>query len=367
MGVRPTAPEVQGRRNMLFKDACEELGWSSEPCSRNETGCIGSGNCMTGCKTGAKQSMDRRGIPEVVAAGGTVYTSVRVDKVVIRGNQVQGIIGHTVDPKTRKIGHEVRITAGCTILSAGVIASPNILRRSGLTHAPIGGNLRLHPSAMMFGVFEDDVHPWVGATQGYHSTHFLESEGIKLESLWASASLLSLRLPGVGKPFKRYLSKYKRMAIWDAWVSGEDSIGRVRPLPAGQVDISYTLGKADVRRLQEANAKLAEMFAAVNASQVLTGLHGMPPMMEPSEAARTIREAFMDAKDVPTGSNHAFGTLAMGADPKQAATDTWGKVYGTENLYVADTSLFPASPSANPQLTAMALAHRLGKELPNRY
>ena len=33
----------------------------------------------------------------------------------------------------------------------------------------------------------------------------------------------------------------------------------------------------------------------------------------------------------------------------------------------ADTGLYPTSPGVNPQLTAMALAWRLGEELPQRY
>ena len=54
-------------------------------------------------------------------------------------------------------------------------------------------------------------------------------------------------------------------------------------------------------------------------------------------------------------------------DERRAACDGWGQVYGIDDLYVADTSLYPSSPGVNPQLTAMALGWRLGKELPNRY
>ena len=62
MGVRPVAPEVQGRRNDLFAEACRELGWTPTPIERNEEGCTGSGHCVLGCQTGAKLSADRRGI-----------------------------------------------------------------------------------------------------------------------------------------------------------------------------------------------------------------------------------------------------------------------------------------------------------------
>jgi choline dehydrogenase-like flavoprotein len=33
------------------------------------------------------------------------------------------------------------------------------------------------------------------------------------------------------------------------------------------------------------------------------------------------------------------------------------RVYGTDNVYVCDASVFPSSITVNPQLTVMALAH----------
>jgi choline dehydrogenase-like flavoprotein len=39
------------------------------------------------------------------------------------------------------------------------------------------------------------------------------------------------------------------------------------------------------------------------------------------------------------------------------------KVHGVENLYVADGSAVCGAPGVNPQLTIMALARRLGRQL----
>ncbi|MBW2256651.1 MAG: NAD(P)-dependent oxidoreductase, partial [Deltaproteobacteria bacterium] len=264
MGVRPV------------EDACEELGWHGEPIERNEEGCIGSGECVIGCRAGAKLSTDRRGIKEMVELGGRVYTSVQADKLIIRNYRVHGIEGSVVHPSTRKRGQSVRILAKCTILAAGAVATPAIMRHSGLTRDPVGANFRLHPSGFHMGFFKEKVEPWKGATQGYHCLEFLD-EGVKLESMWASTALLALRFPGAGKQLKRYLSKYGHAATWATWVSGEDSTGTVRALPNGKPAIAYNLAKGDVRRLQEANAKLAEMFFAAGADKVITGLHGIPP------------------------------------------------------------------------------------------
>ncbi|MEM6928748.1 MAG: GMC family oxidoreductase, partial [Myxococcota bacterium] len=155
--------------------------------------------------------------------------------------------------------------------------------------------------------------------------------------------------------------------VFDGWVSGDASEGQVRVLPGGKPDLTYTMGESDARRLQEANALLCEMFAAVGAKEVIPGLPTLPDTMDPAEAASRIREAKLEPTDMPTASNHVFGGMPMGATEAQSATDSYGQVYGIDDLYVADTSLFPTSPGVNPQLTAMALAHRLGHELTDRY
>lgn len=363
--VKPVEPEVQGRRNELFREACDRMGWTAEPMPRAERGCTGSGACITGCRSGAKQSVDRRGVPEFLDRGGDVYTSVEVDQLVIQGGQVRGATGWTVNPETKERVHPVRITAGTTILAAGPINTPVIARRSGLTRDVIGSNLRFHPSSYILGVFDEEVNPWVGATQGYHCLDFLEA-GIKLESLWATASIFSMRLPRGPKQFKRYLKRYPRMSVFDAWVSGDASVGSVRVLPGGKPDLTFELGAADARRLQEANAKLCELFHAVGATEVLTGIHGMPEIMPAADAADMIRTAELAITDLPTASNHVMGTMPMGGRASSSATDGWGKVWDIDGLYVCDTSLYPSSPGVNPQLTAMALAHRLGQELPRR-
>ncbi|MBW2498377.1 MAG: GMC family oxidoreductase N-terminal domain-containing protein, partial [Deltaproteobacteria bacterium] len=63
LGIAPTPDEVQGRRNLLFRDACDALGIESEPIARNVRGCRGSGECFTGCRSRAKQSMDVSYVP----------------------------------------------------------------------------------------------------------------------------------------------------------------------------------------------------------------------------------------------------------------------------------------------------------------
>jgi choline dehydrogenase-like flavoprotein len=56
---------------------------------------------------------------------------------------------------------------------------------------------------------------------------------------------------------------------------------------------------------------------------------------------------------------HQLGTTRMSADPNEGVVDTNCRVFGTSNLYVASSSVFPTAGQANPTLTIVALAIRL--------
>jgi len=77
----------------------------------------------------------------------------------------------------------------------------------------------------------------------------------------------------------------------------------------------------------------------------------------------------VDATNWPIGldgSRHHLGTTRMSADPKADVVDPSCKVHGISNLYIAGSSVFPTSGSANPTLTIVAMALRLGNELRRR-
>ncbi len=68
----------------------------------------------------------------------------------------------------------------------------------------------------------------------------------------------------------------------------------------------------------------------------------------------------------PIGGYHHMGTTRMGAGPREGVTDAECRVYGAPNLFVAGSSLFPTSGWANPTITIIALALRLGDFLGRR-
>lgn len=63
------------------------------------------------------------------------------------------------------------------------------------------------------------------------------------------------------------------------------------------------------------------------------------------------------------GGRHHMGTTRMHADPTKGVVDADCRVHGLPDLYVAGSSVFTTSGSANPTLTIVALARRLAAHL----
>ncbi len=65
----------------------------------------------------------------------------------------------------------------------------------------------------------------------------------------------------------------------------------------------------------------------------------------------------------PIGGYHHMGTTRMSGHPKQGVVDEHCRVHGYHNLYIAGSSVFSTAGWANPNLTILALVHRLAEHL----
>jgi choline dehydrogenase-like flavoprotein len=64
-----------------------------------------------------------------------------------------------------------------------------------------------------------------------------------------------------------------------------------------------------------------------------------------------------------SGGQHQAGTCRMGDDPHTSVVDSWGRVHGHENLFVADGSVHVTNGGFNPVLTILALAFRTAEHI----
>ena len=367
LGIAPTPENVQGRRNLLFREGCDALGISSEPIPRNVRRCRGSGECFTGCRSRAKQSMDISYLPAAMRAGAKVLSSVQVQQVHAEGSRVLGVSGQVVEPFSGRRSHRVRVDAKAVVLSAGCMATPVLLQKSGdlaNRSGQVGRNLQFHPGTMMTGVFPDPVHPEFGATQSYQSLHFLR-EGFKLETFWSPPTALALRMPGMGLALKQRLAEIPRSATWDAILTCHRSLGTVRARRGDSLEpaLTWDFHPEDVQLVGRALSVLAEILFAAGAQKVIPGVHGLPDEFHSKEEARVLATRSWRATDITTASTHVFCTTRMHGDPRQGVVDELGRCHDFDNLYIADTGVFPRCTSVNPMLTGMALAHRTARSL----
>ncbi|MFP6655100.1 MAG: GMC family oxidoreductase [Myxococcota bacterium] len=373
LGIAPTPDEVQGRRNLLFRDACDAMGISSEPIERNVEGCRGSGECFTGCRSRAKKSMDISYVPAALRAGARVLTSVQVQQIRHSGRRVTGVSGQVVAPfsgsSRRGRSHRFQIEAKAVVLAAGCMATPILLQHSedlANGSGEVGRNLRFHPGAAIAGIFPDAVDPQFGATQGYQSLAYID-EGFKLETLWAPPPLLAMRFPGFGAELQARLSEIPQMAVWDAIVSANRSTGTVKPRWRSlEPNLRWTIHPEDVATMRRSLHVIAQLFFAAGARKILPGVHGIADEMTTMEEAEILASDAVKPENLVMGGNHAFCTTRMHGDPKRGVVDEDGRCHDLENLYIADTGIFPECPSVNPMLTGMALARRQALVLSDR-
>jgi len=369
LGIAPTPEDVQGPRNLLFRQGCDALGIASEPVDRNVRGCRGSGECFSGCRARAKQSMDISYIPDAMKFGARVLTSLQVQRVLGDGRRVRGVEGKVVEPFTGRTSHAFSVRARWVVLAAGCMATPVLLQKSGdLANASgqVGRNLQFHPGSAVAGVFPEKIDPIFGGTQSYQSLAFLE-EGFKLETMWSAPAALAVRMPGVGADLVQRFGELPRTAIWDAIASTHRSLGTVKArFRSLDPVIRWSLHPEDTKIMLRSIHVLAQIFFAAGAEKILPGVGGLPEEMHSLDEAEALRDYAIRPGDLVTASSHVFCTTRMHGDPAQGVVDEEGRCHGYDNLYIADTGIFPRCPSVNPMLTVMALAHRQAQSLAER-
>nr|WP_248002192.1 GMC family oxidoreductase N-terminal domain-containing protein [Streptomyces sp. RPA4-2] len=75
--------DVLGNNGLLALAGAERLGWRAGPLRRNAPGCKGSCQCVVGCPTGAKQSVQLSVLPAACAAGARIVTGARVRRILL--------------------------------------------------------------------------------------------------------------------------------------------------------------------------------------------------------------------------------------------------------------------------------------------
>jgi choline dehydrogenase-like flavoprotein len=349
-------PEIAlGRSNRLARKGADAVGYENHYMKRYVKGCRGDGQCLQGCRSDRKQSLNRNYIPEVITRGGSVVSCAPVARILLEGRRAIGVKGWFRHPQTKKRGAEFVIRAKKGVLvAASVTRSPLLLARSGVKNRAIGKGFRAHPGAPVFGSYDEPVDMNTGATQGWASIAHREKPGFKLESLSLPLDMIAGRVAGSGNVLMERLTEFRHLAMWVQACRAE-TVGEVRAAWNGQPAVHYTLSREDMLRFREGLYIVAATHVAAGARAVLPTIYGMPYKLLPNEIHK-LKEAPLDPRAYISILSHLFGGCVMGKDAERSVCDARGRVHGYEGLHIADASAIPTNLGVNPQHTIMALA-----------
>ena len=370
LGVQEIEESRMNRLNQLFRQGTETLGYRGGLLSHNREGCVGSGFCELGCAFNAKKNALRVLIPEFLERGGEVYCNARVSELEWQRDSKKKIRVDRVFAELRADGSSldsqvlarIEVEADEFILAGGAIETPALLQRSGFPDDAglIGGRLHLHPGAVAAGVFDSKVESWSGIPQSWECTEFLDFEVKGDQRAWlvggaAHPAGMASILPGFGADHREAMKQAPYLAPISVMLH-DITRGRVQASLGGSVRIDYRLGQEDLRVMASGLIEAGRVLFAAGAREVV--IPSDPAVRVKSiadlELARErISESIWNGR-LELVSVHPMSSVWMAEDPQRGPVAPSGRLHGTVNLRVADTSLYPTSLGVPPQVTTYA-------------
>lgn len=352
--------------NDRIRQGCEKLGYSGFVTRHNRTDCLKSGYCMLGCSYDAKKSMLVTYVPAASDASARIYADCAVRSFEAGADgRIRSVRGDIVDrfgtPRRR-----FRVRADVFVLSAGAINSPHLLLRNGMANSSgqVGQNLHLHPSVLIAGFFDEEIHGYRGIPQSYYVDEFIDLEknpdsGYVLMPVFGFPVATAAQLPGFGLDHWEIMRNYHRM-VGILVLLHDQSAGVVSRGSEARPSISYELEPREQALLAEGMIHCAEILFAGGARKVLAPYES-PLWLRPDDDLGAIEKRGVRKNEIQIASTHPQSTCRMGEDPERHVVDSFGRSHDIANLFVCDMSVFPSSVGVPPQITTAALGDRTGR------
>jgi cholesterol oxidase len=347
----------------------------------DRTGCTECGNCMVGCRVGAKNTLVKNYLALAEGLGVTVEPLRTVVRVAPRRGGGWSVTHEATGAWFRRTRRTV--TADHVVLAAGAWGTQKLLhamRDTGVLPAlsPRLGDLTRTNSealggAMLERVPEDgDLTRGVAITSSFHPDADTHVENVRYgRGSNAMGALATILVPGDRLPrpvqfvveaarhpvvFARSLSQYRwseRTIIGLVMQSRDNSLrvrgrrglfgGRSLTSHQGHGEPNPTYIPAGQRSMRALATRLGEA----------TGLRAFPG------------GSLTEVADIPLTA-HFLGGAVIGATPQDGVVDPYHRVWGYPGLHVVDGSAVSANLGVNPSLTITAQAERAMSLWPNK-
>jgi choline dehydrogenase-like flavoprotein len=288
--------------------------------------------------TGFQHANGRIESVEVRTLEGQAYT-VNGNKFVLAagGLEVPRLLLHTVTDSSPALGNQSDLLGRCFMEHYGYFPG-YLLTRSDLRYYRYAGA-------------EGDIMPVLVPRESLMERERLRNVCISLTAVepdvvWPPEALAT---PGLARKIEG-----------DAWRYQITLINEPGPNPDSQVILGEERDALGLRRLK---LHWAITEADLESIDRLMGLLGRWVGRKGLGRLQFTRPISPETTERFSGGLHHMGTTRMSDFPDRGVVDPDCRVFGTENLYVASSSVFPAVGYANPTLTIVALALRLADHL----
>jgi cholesterol oxidase len=342
------------------------------------TGCIECGECMTGCRHGAKNTLVKNYLGLAEKAGAQVIPMTTVTGFEQRGDGTWAV---RTKPTGRLLpGRGTTYTAQHLVLAAGTYGTQSLLFKMG-----DAGKLRLSSrlgvltrtnSESIVGAQSLKVNPDLDLTHGVAITSSIHPTGdTHIEPCRygkgsnAMGLLQTLMTDGTG-PEGTDVPRWKQMVR---------SLIR-HPVQASKVLIPRRWSERTVIALvmQNLDNSITTFTKKGILGRRMTSKqgHGEPNPTWIPVANRACRRIAEKIDGVAAGSwgelfnipmtAHFLGGAAIGDSPETGVIDPYQRVYGYPSLYVVDGTAISANLGVNPSLSITAQAERAAALWPNK-
>jgi len=329
--------------------------------------CIQCPHCVGfQCEVNAKSSTAATVIPRAIATGNCELRTECVVKEVLTDSKGKASAVAYFDREGRLVEQPARVVvvaASATETARLLLNSKSKLHPNGLGNRYdwVGRNLQGHAYSGAFGLFEQELWDGVGpaariaacdfshGNEGIRGGSMLANEFIRLPYLFAR----SVRPPGAprwGKAHKDWQRQWYRRSMglkgpvqemprWENRVEIDPAVKDHWGIPV--LRISGRKHDEDLKTGRFMAGKAAEWLRAAGALEVFLSVTGTGI----------------------SGGQHQAGTARMAKDPKLGVVDADCRVFGVDNLYIADGSVHVTNGGFNPSLTIQALAFRTSERI----
>ena len=404
----PQPPNPPMYSGLLLKEGARRVGYTAYPFpmavnSQTFDGrppCNSCGFCSGfGCPINARGGAAVSFLHHALLAGANLVPRAYVTKIQLSSDEKRATGVHYLDAS----GAPQFLGADVVILAASAIETARLLLLSatgtgrhahGLGNGSdlVGRNLMFHFFTIGVGLFAGAPHSWRGPSTTFTMDDFVGPDTSPAAEAFASTAGLPylkggicevgggttlLREAGIytsfpnswGHQFKALM----RSSPFRAHLAGLSMVGEDMPQLANRVDLDPTvkdwrgipaprITRSAHRFELAASTYYGPKLQSVCAAAPGAVASGWVPIATIAEASGGDSSSFAGF----ASTAHIMGTARMGSKAESSVVDPHGQLWGVENLFVGDGSVFVSSGGFNPTLTIMALSLRMAQALTKR-